>query len=498
MPDGFRPELAATGAMTVLTGPAPVPTLKGLTGEEKRLMRFIFIVSLLLMLAACGGSGGGQPTSTSPPGQPPREPDQPRNSETHRGASLAYRNFDLSSGRYWYANPRIDLPRHGRDGIHVDMPLQGGGAVARVKMGPSLADRLEPGWRYDSEASDRLELAAGVLWILANRAYLQWTRHLDYDPGPMALQLGEDGDLNCGHGSTILACYSPSHNAVVLRDRWLAQIYENLVSYRQDRSSAAIMELFWVLTHEAGHQFGYMNPDGTADGCGETRCHAPYGSGSVISYDQLVRFDVTEEDIRHIPNATWNSDDSDRYTVWKSGEPSSIDNWGVWIEHFFEVDGRADTRDFRKGSLSFVDEIAGAGWVHGKPSENVSLATTATWSGEDNFLGVDHSPGYLGALLRADANLRYTFGARPNLNLRVNSFEAHYSEGDGGAKWHDHSFSNWGDFSYNMDCTSGGCSGESAEAKWYPSDAGDPSGWVAGVVSDLDNAYVGSFVAEKD
>ena len=49
-----------------------------------------------------------------------------------------------------------------------------------------------------------------------------------------------------------------------------------------------------------------------------------------------------------------------------------------------------------------------------------------------------------------------------------------------------------------MDCTSGGCSGDSAEAKWCANDAGDPSGWVRGVVSDRDNDCAGSFVVEKD
>ena len=95
------------------------------------------------------------------------------------------------------------------------------------------------------------------------------------------------------------------------------------------------------------------------------------------------------------------------------------------------------------------------------------------------------------------AVLSYTFGNRPNLNLRVNNFEAHYATGVGPG-WHDHSFDDWGDFRYNMDCTSGGCSGDSVEAKWYASDTGDPSGWVGGVVSDQDNSYAGSFVAEKD
>ncbi|MDE2789151.1 MAG: hypothetical protein OXI81_01840 [Paracoccaceae bacterium] len=326
---------------------------------------------------------------------------------------------------------------------------------------------------------------------------------MDYDPGSLALQVGSHGNLVC-HNEGI-ACYVSSENAVVLSNAWIAEnyaaLYDSLAMDNAEAFRVVHNKLFIVLTHEAGHQFGYRNPNGTTDGCGETRCHAPYGSGSVISYDHLegrsVRYHVTEEDIRHVPNATWKSDDFDVYTVWKSGVPSSIDSWGIWIHHRFEVDGRTAPGRLSGGNLSILDVIAGTGWVHGKPSENVSLATTATWSGEDNFLGVDLGPDYLGALLRADANLRYTFGDRPNLNLRVNNFEAHYAF-DGVATWHDHNFSDWGDFLYNMDCTPVGCSGESAEAKWYPSDTGDPSGWVGGVVSDQDNDYVGSFVAEKD
>ena len=220
-----------------------------------------------------------------------------------------------------------------------------------------------------------------------------------------------------------------------------------------------------------------------------------------MSYDHTrggsVRYGVTREDIRHTPNATWNDDEFDRYTVSMSGEPSSIDRWGVWIDHYFEVSGRTAPGRLSGGNFDGIDEIHGNGWVRGRPSENVSLPTEATWSGEDSFLGVDLGQSYLGALLRADTNLRYTFGQSPNMTLRINEFEAHYDAG-GGARWHDHVFSDWGDFTYNMDCASDGCSGEEADAKWYASDAGDPSGWVGGVVEDSDNEYVGSFVAEKD
>lgn len=466
-------------------------------------MKTHVIVLCALALAACGGGGSGDdsglPTPTTPTGPTTPEPPQQRDSEIHRGAWLLGNNANLE----WYANPQIDLPRHGRDELHVERP-QGGAAIPRLNFSPFLRDRLEPGWRFDNNALARLDFASLWLWQLANQAYLQWTRHLNYDPGSLAVQVGDLGSLTC-HGRG-LACYDPDSNAVILSEDWIAENYASFVRSLETEDIDAFLdvraELFWVLTHEAGHQFGYMNPGGTTDGCGaDNKCHAPYGSGSVIGYDTQVggssRYHVTEEDIRHVPNATWKGDDVDYYTVLRQGESSSIDSWGIWIDHRFAVDGQTAPGRPSGGNLSIVDEIAGSGWVHGKSSENVALRTTATWSGVDNFLGVDLDPNFLGALLRADANLRYTFGARPNLNLRVNNFEAHYAL-DGVASWHDHSFSDWGDFRYNMDCTSGGCSGDSAAAKWYPSDAGDPSGWVGGVVSDQDNDYVGSFVAKKD
>ena len=206
---------------------------------------------------------------------------------------------------------------------------------------------------------------------------------------------------------------------------------------------------------------------------------------------------MTEGDIRHIPNATWKGTDFDPHLIGLEGSPASTNGWGVYIQHDFEVDGWTAPGRLWGCNLSIVDEISGAGWVYGQPSEIISLTTTATWSGEDNFLGVDVNPCFLSALLQADANLRYTFGSRPSVNLRINSFDAHNATG-GTARWCDHSFSNWGDFTYSMDCTSNGCSGYSAEAKGYADDAGDPSGWVGSVVSDEDNKYAGSFVAEKD
>ena len=461
-------------------------------------IRAFAALAALSILVGCGGGGGPavqQPTQANP--TPPSAPE----AEYHDGEWLEEDNGSVTGT--WYASPQIDLPRDGRHGLVVIRPPQGGAAVPRVTFSSSLQDRLEPAWRYDNNALARLDLVERMIWVLANQAYMQWTRHLDYDPGSLALQIGSHGSLHCHNVG--IACYIPDRDAVVLSDDWIAENYHILWRAVATDNEAAFWtvhdSLFFVLTHEAGHQFDYENPHGTTDGCGDDPCHAPYGSRSVISYDHLegrsVRYHVTEEDIRHVPNATWRGDRFDPYYVSYYGEPSSIEAWGVWIDHQFSVDGWTAPGEIWGGNLEIVDDIGGRGWVYGTPSTNVSLTTSASWSGEDNFLGVDMDPNYLGALLRADANLRYTFGSRPNLNLRVNNFEAHYFTG-GAARWHDHSFADWGDFTYNMDCTSGGCSGESVEAKWYADDAGDPSGWVGGVVRDEENLYAGSFVAEKD
>lgn len=55
---------------------------------------------------------------------------------------------------------------------------------------------------------------------------------------------------------------------------------------------------------------------------------------------------------------------------------------------------------------------------------------------------------YVGSLLRADANLHYTFSSN-TMSLHLNNFEAHYAK-FGPATWHDHSFSDWGDFRYDL------------------------------------------------
>ena len=410
----------------------------------------------------------------------------------------------------WYANPHVDLPQDGTDGLEVLRPEQGVKAIPVLNFSNDLLIYLEP--FYSSQAVADIETFANNLWTTANQAYGQWTRHLNYDPEPPTLQIGQEGDLTCHNRG--IACYNGSTNAVILNDQWVVKKYDDYIYGLHSPSGfdvwkAVTEELFLVISHEAGHQFHYYNPNGIADGCGGGHgCHAPWGSGSVISYDHLrggsVRYGLTEEDIRHVPNATWNDEEYDVYLVSKDGSDSSeVTGWGIWIRKYLTVEGQTDPGRLSGGDFSVGDWIAAGSFVHGFPS-NTPPTGNATYSGTDNFLGVDMNDSrksnysiYLGALLRADANLRYTFSSN-TMSLRINNFEAHYAA-SGPATWHDHSFTDWGDFRYDLQCTSGGCSGDGVQTQWYPdTTANDPSGWVGGVVNDTDNSYVGSFVAEKD
>ncbi len=433
------------------------------------------------ILTGCMGGGGSRLDST--PVTPDPNPVRPdiRQEET---TALEFRTTTTQL---------IDLPPDGTDGIRVSRPYPD--ASIEITFTEGLLDRLERNRMVDDNASRRLEDGIKVLQDNAAQAYLQWIRHNpgsdDHFDRPFRIQVGETERLSCNNDRAA-GCYSTGDNTVILVDDWIEDIYK-------DTYTSAVQRLFRVLTHEAGHQFGYRNPDGSNERCGRLNgCHAPRGSNSVMSYDPIVRYYVDREDIRHIPGATWNNSPNGRYTVWRSGEPSSIRRWGVWIDHEFRVSGMTDPSN-PSGETLFIDEgITGEGWIRGQPSVNASPDTSATYSGTDNFLGVDLHPDYR-ALLRADANLRYTFSSNPTLGLRVNNFEA-YKESNGTLGWHDHSFPEygWGDFRYVMNCGPGGCSGIGANAKWYSNNDGAPTGWVGGVVDDDTNNYAGSFVAEKD
>lgn len=465
----------------------------------------LFVIALALILAGCGGGGGGSGGSTPVPTQPePPKPPSPVLTMTKLESNMQRGdNFSLS----WYANPQVDLPSDGTDGLKVEKPNTGIPVLPEFTFSPTLNDRLEPTWRFNQNAQTRLDVARGLLWTFTNIAATQWSRHINTNNNEDIIRVRVNVGGSCGIGAIgAIACARHGLGEVTLTEDWIVRNYRLLLSGNEEAIYDAVSEVFFVITHEAGHIAGYQNPRGASHGCGGVeKCHAPIGSGSVMSYDfrppseggvsGSVNYGVTQEDIRHVPNATWN-EGSHLYNVYYEGGPESLGSWGVTIEHAFEVTGQTDPGRLSGGNLDITDRIISRGYVNGIPT-TVLPTGSATYSGKDNFLGVDMHEDYLGALLKADANLQYFFAAR-EMSLRVNDFEAHYVQGSGPARWHDHNFADFGDFSYDLTCTSNGCSSATVETNWYASDAGDPTGWVAGVLSDEANSYVGAFAAEKD
>ena len=243
--------------------------------------RVSFLLSATLLIAGCGGGAGQAP----PASQPSDGPNQPAEERLLVGEFLYEDNSDIL--RNWYTNPEVDLPRDGQYGLRAERPAQGGAAFPRITFSDTLRNRLEPNWRHDENAEARLELVSRMIWVQANQVYMQWTRHLNHDPGDLTLQVGSHGSLDC-HNIGV-ACYIGDRNAVVLSDDWIAENYETLWRSVREGDADAYWDvqdhLFIVLTHEAGHKFGYTDRSGTTDDCSQTRCHAPYGSGSVVSYD---------------------------------------------------------------------------------------------------------------------------------------------------------------------------------------------------------------------
>ncbi len=432
----------------------------------------LIVIVPLFVLTACGNTGDTESHAIFIKPVPIDGP-KPVNVIWSWTSITESQSYDSNSVG-WYSHPMADLPES-NDDIKVELPPMGNMIqFVNTSSDTTATDIIDP---------DTLNAFSIIIY----QASMQWARHLNYTPDPVTFYLDDlDGDAAATGGP----------RSITFDTDFLQRTIDFFENGSPKEKQLAVQQLFAVVTHELGHVLEYNNPNGSVDGCGSgTECHAPQGSKSVMSYDPAANIHVTEEDIHHIPNATWNENEFDEYKIFKTGNPDSIKNWGVWIYHEFDVYGQENTRhDW--GHLSITDSVQGKAFIEGTPSTIVLPTGSATYSGEDNFLGMDLDSNFLGVLLRADANLKYTFHDQ-NLNLRVNNFGAHYDAGYG-PRWYDHNWENWGDFTYDMTCNLDGCSNSNVYTKWYSNDLGDETGFVGGVVNDNIYKYVGSFVAEKD
>lgn len=402
------------------------------------------------------------------------------------------------SSSAWTANPQVDLPNDGEYGFNVERPHKGKGWV-KINEDDLNAHLLEgTQFLYDNTYLTNDELISG-LFIWGYRlseaiytGYNQWLRHLDYDPGQLDIGIADLGPRTKG-------AYFPSTNEVKINSKWLLSAYYYYSVGNTQQFNAALDSLSHLITHEAAHQFGYTHPNGDTEGCGNSgiKCHAPIGSGSVASYDHhkglSVNYGVTEEDVKHIPNATYNDDP---YSDYKVSKDSPMGEYGVWITHYFKVTGKTIPGATFGGNYEVFDSISSYGFVTDSDLYDNQLPSgSATYSGNDNFVGADMSHHFLGALLRADANLVYQFGSTTsgNMSLTIDDFEVYHVDFDNNPIWRNQN----GSITYRLSCEADGyCAtddGYTVES-WFGLDGQ----YVGGQLEDIDNEYVGAFVAEKD
>lgn len=383
----------------------------------------------------------------------------------------------------WIANPRNKLITNGKYGFNVEGNEKGFGIP--LLNSDDYGDHLED--IYDYSFYDDPDTTAVIVYNWTHllnealyRGYHQWLKHLDYNATDLNVRIE---DLEGAK-----AAYSIRDNDVILDSDWLLGLY---VDYANNNNRiAALDELAWVITHEAGHQFGYENPDGDSEGCGDgSKCHGPIGSGSVTSYDAHIglssNYGVTPEDIEHIPNASWKGE----FSEFRISKDSPIGEYGVWISHSFKVTGTTDPGEVFGGDFRVVDSIGGFARPATGSFDGTLPTGSATYSGEDNFVGVDMSPHALGALMRADANLEFELSATSgDIDLIIDNFEVH-----NGLKWIGQS----GSIQYELDCPGTWCLYEDSQTRVTTNFHLDGQ-YAGGAVNDLKNEYVGAFVAEKE
>lgn len=310
-------------------------------------------------------------------------------------------------------------------------------------------------------------------------------KHLNYDPGKLTLR------IRPGEEEGWIGAYDTEKREVYISSDWLdEQFSQSFRGSNEDRKG--VLEAITLLaTHEAAHQFGYENPDGDTEGCGNSgvKCHGPVGSGSVTSYDHHkglpVNYEVTEEDVRHIPDATYNEDDTQLFTVSKN---TDIGEYGVWIRHTYGIEGKTNPGSDR-GNARFWDVIFTRPFRPVAVEEKIPTFS-ATYSGTDNLLGVDMSEHNLGALLRADVSAEYTFNPNDSkLDLTIDSFETY-----DGIQWNQQN----GYANYELLCQDTYCLRGYKDSYVASSFFHQDSQYTSGVIRDRILEYNGSFVAERD
>ena len=446
----------------------------------------------VLALSATIGAGGcgTSPTEDWTQGLARPQPSGPDGTHGFGGTTQA-RGNNLDA-----LDPMTDLPYDGTDGLTVIRP-QGAEVYIRLEYAPGIKGRVEgPNWASNAAAIDRLATMASFIEAALWTGYKQWARHLD-GTYVVDVLVGYNGDERCGHSAS--ACYIPALDKVILGEDWLRKNYERLHVGRYIGLPGVEVDVFselvFVATHEGAHQFDYYHDRGDTRGCASRsdRCHAPRGSGSVVSYDVFdggrARYAPDQEDVAHIRGGRWNGQPGDVYIVGREGVPESINGYGYWLAHEFNVDGETDWARAAGGTFDVLNNIAILPFVDGTPSAQHGLTGDATWTGD--FVGFNLNALSMNALT-ADAELAYSF-AESTMGVAIGNFVSWIGDKP--------YVKEYPPLNYFAPCSPSGCAaqweGYVIEVGFFEHQA-DPSGYAGGWLWDQVARYAGAFSAEKE
>ena len=343
----------------------------------------------------------------------------------------------------WYANPHVNLPENGKYGLNIDKPVGIGGNRTKINEEELASHLLESvSTLHDKNNATDNEITSGSLrWIsdvqqAVDKGYLEGNRHeVGYSLGELEIGIGPSD------GSSEIAYYHSTEHKVVIGEDWLTNLYQHYLTGDFDTYNNVLNSLTSTIA-----DFNYRPPQDYT------------GSTNIIS----TRDELTS----------------------KIAKDSPIGEYGVWLTQTFRAASQDELDD---GDYRIKDSIEAYGFITTSNSDETIPSGSATYSGTDNFIGVDMSAHYLGSVLRADANLIYNFDSTGStIDLTVDEFEV-YHKGD----WIQQN----GSITYDLSCDGTGCrdNEDMVGVSFYQNGQ-----YVGGSLIDLEDEYVGSFVAERE
>ena len=294
--------------------------------------------------------------------------------------------------------------------------------------------------------------------------------------------------------------------------------------YEQGQKEDVRQELITEATRTGGDEFGFIYPYATS--FPNTPLYHSNNIGSVMNKksdsETSYNFGVIRQDVERIPDGNYNNSYAKQFDIHKTWQRRFWFNntftarYGAWLTHEFKIEGVNGESSFKE-----TDMISARPYFQANDHLDDKIPTvSATYSGEDNFLGVDMSAHFLGAVLEADAQVIYNYSPDSPLGssatLTIDNFRVFTGETITGIpsiptidpiselkrdKTNEEIFAeSWrsrdGSISYTLSCGDGSCNSpdnKTAELTFYGGER-----YAGGTISDRENEYVGGFITERE